>query len=239
MRTADPALERQMTAAEKYDAAFFRSRQGNDPLRARAFAQEKALIAERLGGDVFSRGRVLDIGCSTGEFLQALGWDMSRAWGMEVGEFAREKARAAGVSFDRDVFGERDFFDLIVLRGTIQYLPSPFEYLYAAHRALKPGGWLFLTAPNTNSAYYRRFGTLPFLEEDLHFWIPCDTSLRMVLRNAGFADVEVRYPYWSSPYARPLRDHLQFLTKWIFRTGHRFPFWRNIMYVFAKKPGSV
>lgn len=236
MTFADPALERQMTAAEKYDAAFFRTRDGNDPLRARAFAQEKRLLEERLGQDVFRSGRVLDIGCSTGEFLKSTGWDLSRAWGMEVAEFAREKARGAGISFDRDVFSERDFFDLVVLRGTIQYLPSPFEYLYAAFRALKPGGALFVSAPNTNSLYYRLFGTLPFLEEDLHYWIPCDTSLKMVLRNCGFRDVEVRFPYWGSPYARPLRDHARFLAKLLFRTRRGFPFWRNIMYVFATKP---
>lgn len=236
MTMSDPALERQMTAAEKYDAAFFRTRQGNDPLRARAFAQEKRLLEARLGPEVFRSGQVLDIGCSTGEFLQAIGWQPSGTHGMEVGEFAREKARAGGISFDRDVFSERDFFDLVVMRGTLQYLPSPFEYLYAAHRALKPGGFLFLTAPNTASLYYRLFGTLPFLEEDLHFWIPSATSLRMVLRNAGFRAVEMRYPYWSSPYARPLRDHAQFLAKLVFRTGHRFPFWRNIMYVLAQKP---
>ncbi len=236
MSFADTALERQMTAAEKYDASYFRNRLGNDPLRAKTFAQEKRLLEERLGSGVFRSGTVLDIGCSTGEFLKALGWDLSRAYGMEVAEFAREKARASGISFEKDVFSERDFFDLVVLRGTIQYLPSPFEYLYAAYRALKPGGWLFISAPNTNSPYYRRFGTLPFLEEDLHFWIPCDTSLRMVLRNCGFGDVEVRHPYWRSPYARPLRDHAQFLCKLLFRTGQRFPFWRNITYVFAKKP---
>ncbi len=239
MTFADPALERQMTAAEKYDAAFFRTRQGNDPLRARAFAQERALLEERLGPEVFRSGNVLDVGCSTGEFLKVLGWDLSRSYGMEVAEFAREKARAAGISFEKDVFSERDFFDLVVMRGTIQYLPSPFEYLYAAYRALKPGGWLFLTAPNTDSLYYRLFGTLPFLEEELHYWIPCDTSLKMVLSNGGFREIEVRFPYWSSPYARPMRDHAQFLAKLLFRTRHRFPFWRNIMYVFARKPRGV
>jgi SAM-dependent methyltransferase len=164
-----------------------------------------------------------------------MGWPMKNAWGMEISEFAKGEARRLGISFDKDVFSDRDFFDLVVLRGTIQYLPSPFEYLYAAHRSLKPGGHLFLTAPNTNSPYYRLFKTLPFLEEDLHFWIPSDTSLKMVLRNCGFRRVDITYPYLGSPYARPLRDHLGFLAKALFRTRQRFPFWRNIMYVVAQK----
>ena len=154
---------------------------------------------------------------------------------MEIAEFAREQAKARGISFDRDIFSEADFFDLVIFRGTIQYIPSPFEYLYAAHRSLQPGGCLFMTSPNTNSPYYRHFGTLPFLEEDLHFWIPCDSSLRMVLRNIGFRDIDITYPYLRSPYARPLRDHLKFVRKLVFRTDDRFPFWRNMMCVTARK----
>jgi SAM-dependent methyltransferase len=231
----DPALLGRMEAADRYGADFFRTRQGNDPLRLEAFAREKRFLERRLGSHVFRTGRVLDIGCSTGEFLEAIGWNLSNAWGMEVSEFAKQRARGLGISFDKDVFTETDFFDLVVMRGTIQYLPSPFEYLYAAYRSLKPGGSLFLTAPNTNSPYYRLFKTLPFLEEDLHFWIPCDTSLRMVLRNAGFQRVEIAYPYLESPYARPLRDHLKFLARLVFRTKHRFPFWRNVMQVMAQK----
>lgn len=224
-----------MAAAEKYGAEYFRTRQGNDALRLEAFAQEKRLLERRLEPETFLKGRVLDIGCSTGEFLKALGWELTNAWGMEVAEFAKQKARSIGISFDKDVFSEKDFFDLVILRGTIQYLPNPFEYLYASHRCLKPGGYLFLTAPNTNSLYYRLFKTLPFLEEELHFWIPCDTSLRMVLRNCGFRNVEVTYPYLDSPYARPVRDHLKFLAKLLLRTNDQFPFWRSVMYVVAQK----
>jgi SAM-dependent methyltransferase len=232
---SDPALLSRMAAAEKYGADFFKTRQGNDPLRLEAFRREKAVLERHLAPETCRTGRVLDIGCSTGEFLQAIDWPLDQAWGMEISEFARERARALGISFDKDVFSDRDFFDLIVLRGTIQYLPSPFEYLYAIHRSLKPGGHLFLTAPNTNSPYYRCFKTLPFLEEDLHFWIPCDTSLRMVLRNCGFRHVEITYPYLDSPYAHPVRDHLKFAARLLFGATYRFPFWRNIMHVMAQK----
>jgi SAM-dependent methyltransferase len=224
-----------MAAAEKYGAEYFRTRQGNDALRLEAFAREKRILERHLSPETFRKGRVLDIGCSTGEFLAAIGWPMGNAWGMEVSEFAKQQAQGLGISFDKNVFSEKDFFDLVVLRGTIQYLPSPFEYLYAAYRGLKPGGYLFLTAPNTNSPYYRLFKTLPFLEEELHFWIPSDTSLKMVLRNCGFRKVEITYPYLDSPYARPVSDHLKFLARIVFRTKHRFPFWRNVMCVMAQK----
>jgi SAM-dependent methyltransferase len=225
-----------MASAETYNASYFRTRQGNDPARLAMFEQEKRHLQRVLDRNVFLKGRVLDVGCSTGEFLQAIGWDLHNAWGMEISEFARNKAEGIGIRFDRDLFGETDFFDMVVFRGTIQYLPSPFEYLYGAYRSLKPGGCLFLTAPNTNALYYRCFKTLPFLEEHIHFWIPCDTSLRMVLSNCGFRDIEQTYPYLGSPYARPVRDHLKFIAKLLFHTDHRFAFWRNIVCVTARKP---
>lgn len=224
-----------MAAAEKYGPEFFKTRHGNDPVRQAAFMREKRALERHVSPETFRTGRVLDIGCSTGEFLEAIGWPVEHAWGMEISDFARAQAQSLGISFDKDVFSETDFFDLVVLRGTIQYLPSPFEYLYAIHRCLKPGGHLFLTAPNTNSLYYRHFKSLPFLEEELHFWIPCDTSLRMVLRNCGFRKIEITYPYLESPYAKAVRDHLRFVAKLLFRTKHRFPFWRNIMQVVAQK----
>jgi SAM-dependent methyltransferase len=231
----DPSLLATMAGAEKYDAGYFRTRQGNDALRVETFLQEKRFLEQRLAPAVFLKGRVVDVGCSTGEFLTTIGWDLSSAYGMEIADFARQRAAAAGISFEKDIFSEKDYFDLVVFRGTIQYLPNPFEHLYAAYRSLKPGGALFMTSPNTNALYYRLFKTLPFLEEELHYWVPCDTSLRMVLANCGFRGVEMSYPYLKSPYASPVRDHLRFLAKLLFRTSHRFPFWRNVMYVFAQK----
>jgi SAM-dependent methyltransferase len=227
-----------MVDPSAYGSTYFAHRQKNDPVRLAAFAIERRLLEERLDPGVFLKGRVLDVGCSTGEFLETIGWDLSQAWGMEVSEYARQRAQSAGISFTKSIFDEENFFDLIVFRGTIQYLPNPFEYLYAAFRALRPGGTLFLLSPNTNSPYYRAFGTLPYLEEHLHFWIPSDASLKMVLRNGGFRNVDVTFPYLGSPYAHPLRDHLKFLVKRVFRTQHKFAFWRNSMYVFAEKPAD-
>jgi hypothetical protein len=59
----------------------------------------------------------------------------------------------------------------------------------------------------------------------------------MVLRNCGFRGSTSR-SRTRLPYARPVRDHLKFLVKRLFRTRHKFAFWRNSMYVFAEKPAG-
>ena len=97
-------------------------------------------------------GEVCDVGCSTGEFLDACGWFKKMRHGMEISAHARRIAESKGIDFSRNITTERDFFDVVVFRGTIQHVPEPFRYIRLAHRALKSGGHIaFLATPNTDS----------------------------------------------------------------------------------------
>ena len=79
--------------------------------------------------------------------------------------------------FDRDIFSESDFFDLVIIRGTIQHLDEPFLFLKHAFTALRPGGYLvFLATPNTNSPFYRLKKTLPFIDAPRNFYIPTTSA---------------------------------------------------------------
>lgn len=219
---------------------YFRSRHGNDVLRQKSFKQEKAYLKNHLGGHVFEKGCLLDVGCSTGEFIKAVEWNVENCYGMEISQYARTQAEQAGIKFDKDLFNSTNYFDLIVYRGTIQYIPNPFEYIQKSYDALKPEGCIaFFATPNSNSIYYRLFKTLPFLEEKLNYLIPSDTSLVMNLQNAGFEIVDVSFPYLSTPYASPIVDHVKFLKKLVFKTHDKFPFWKSSMVVLAKKPSST
>jgi len=226
-----------MITPDDFGADYFRNRVGNDPLRQRSFQLEKAYLESKLGADVFSVGRLLDVGCSTGEFIEAISWPRGNAYGMEVSEFARSIAESKGIRFDRDLFSVEDFFDLIVFRGTIQYISRPFDYIARCRSGLKPGGHvIFLATPNTDSPFYRQFKTLPFLEERLNYWIPCATSLRMVLKNSGLEICDVQYPYRETPYAHLLRDHWRYLRRRLFNRKDSFAFWRSSMTVLARRP---
>lgn len=221
-----------------YDENYFRGRIGNDPLRQKSFLLEKKFLEKNIGIEVQRIGKILDVGCSTGEFIEALKWPIQDAYGMEIAEVAKRIATGKGVQFTRDITNSKNFFDLIVYRGTVQHLPSPFEYLAMSYSALRNGGHVvFFVTPNAASLYYRYFKTLPFLEgfEKMLYWIPDETSLCMNLRNVGFRIVKVEYPYLRSPYSSFFADHLKFARKLLFRTSDRFAFWGNIMTVLAKK----
>lgn len=221
---------------DNFGASYFEHRQGNDPLRQKTFIQEKEYLVKWVGSDVFEVGNLLDVGCSTGEFIKAIKWNIKGAYGIEVSEFAANIAATQGIKFNKSLSNSESFFDLIVFRGTIQYLKEPFSAIEQSFKCLKPGGFIvFLATPNSNSIYYRKFGTLPFLEERLNFLIPSDTSISMNLKNAGFRICDISYPYLRSIYSKPILDHLKFLQKIVFRTDVKFPFWRSSMNIVAVK----
>ncbi len=221
-----------MQDRDRYTDDYFADRFCNDPKRLASFRQEKALIHTHL-----RQGNALDVGCSTGEFIEFLRWEGS-CYGMEVSDLAIKEAKTKGIHFDQDLFNSENFFDVIIYRGTIQHIETPFLFLKRSFFALKPGGFvIFLATPNANSPCYKIWNTLPFLDAPRNFFIPSDQTLKNAMINLGFHFVEVRYPYLQSPYASLWRDHLNFLLR-LCGKDVKFPFWRNMMEMVFVKPNT-
>lgn len=215
-----------------YKEDYFEDRDLNDPLRTAMFCLDGRFVRRHAADN----GIICDVGCSTGEFLNAIGWKGER-YGMEVSETARERAKQGGIKFNKSILDQKSFFDCVMFRGVIQHLPYPFWYMECAYEALKSGGAIiFLATPNTRSIYYRLFGTLPALDPPRNFYIPSDRDLANALSNIGFRVKEVEYPYLETPYARPVTDHLKFVANLLGRRRRDFAFWRNMMNVAGIKP---
>jgi len=121
-----------------YSDAYFLKRDLNDAKRISSFVDEAFFIRKYFP----LVGKVCDVGCSTGEFLDVIDW-RGELYGMEVNQGAIKKAKRRGVRFDKSICTEEEFFDFVVFRGTIQHLPDPFGYISHAFRALKKGGGVF------------------------------------------------------------------------------------------------
>ena len=205
-----------------YKKSYFSDRKNNS-LRVNSFNLERKFINKYI-----SKGVLLDIGCSTGELLNTIQWEGER-YGMEISEYAIEKAIANGISFDKDINSEKDFFDIIIFRGTIQHLDQPFLYIEKAYKALRKGGYVFyLATPNINSLYYKIWNDLPALDSRKNFFLPSEKILTNVMEIYGFELIQKEFPYINSPYSNPIKDHLKFILK-IFGSNVEFPFWRNMM----------
>ena len=107
--------------------------------------------------------RVLEVGCATGSLLAVLrdaGYDVS---GVELSESFAERARDLNqlelvVGDFREFEHAGDYFDLIIMLGTISNLRELHNQLDNARRLLKPGGWLYFNMPTADSVVSRIFG---------------------------------------------------------------------------------
>lgn len=98
-------------------------------------------------------GRVLDIGCGNGEFLEAFvkrGW---RAVGVEPGADYAANARARGIDvvqalLTEAVARELGTFDVVVLAHVLEHLPEPEQMVQLIRELLVPGGIFYCEVPN-------------------------------------------------------------------------------------------
>tara|TARA_R100000234_G_C4956623_1_gene159860 strand:+ start:189 stop:878 length:690 start_codon:yes stop_codon:yes gene_type:complete len=211
--------------------SYFSSRFSNDLKRQKSYDQEIGLIKKHV-----KSGNLLDVGCSTGEFIDRLNWS-GDCYGMEINDFARSHAEDKGIRFDRNLFNSDNYFDVIIFRGVAHLLDTPFLYFQRAYKSLKPGGYLFfLATPNANSPCYKISNSLHILYKEQTFYVPSDIWLTNACENFGFQTIEKQFPYMSSPYRSFLKDHFLFLLLLFgIKTKHKFSFWKNMMNITLKK----
>lgn len=135
-------------------------------------AREKARLLDRAG--VRPPGRTLDVGCSTGAWLEVAsdaGWDPV---GVELGDAFARVARARGfevhtgtlADYVRDVTPET--FDLITFWDVLEHLPEPRAALSQAVAMLAPGGTIAVNFPNVAGLYPR--ATLRLIARPTGVW---------------------------------------------------------------------
>jgi SAM-dependent methyltransferase len=109
-----------------------------------------------------SRGRILDVGCGSGWFLQALGGDAWDRFGVENGHQAQRIA-AAAIGADR-VFPEmtdsplpEGYFDVVTFWSSLEHMNQPRQSLEFVRRLIKDGGTLIVQVPNAAGYQARLF----------------------------------------------------------------------------------
>jgi SAM-dependent methyltransferase len=181
--------------AQAYDEAYYRP--WHDQSRRRARMWERRMRQVQALAPL--PGRLLDIGCATGEFLHAArarGWTVS---GTELSAFAVTATRGDGLSVQQGEVWEAGFaagaFDVVTCWHVIEHASDPRRMIEEIHRVLRPGGWLLLATPNPNDLFFRTAyllarGRRPrrFVpgERELHLFFFSARALGGLVRSAGF-----------------------------------------------------
>lgn len=102
-----------------------------------------------------SNMKLLDVGCSSGAFLDTAKKLGASTYGVEPAAKAAQTAKLKGhdvkAAFLQDVGYSDNSFDLITLFEVIEHLKSPKELLDEMYRILKPGGLVMISTGNAKS----------------------------------------------------------------------------------------
>ncbi len=205
-----PRLDEAAMVAAYREATYFEGGAGpgyssylaQEPTLRRTF--RRLLLAMQRRGMTGRGGRLLEIGCAYGFFL-----DEARAYfGYRAGTEYSEAgaARARGVADQIHVGGLEAIpdgahgggpFDTIVLIHTIEHVYDPVALLEGLMKHLAPGGWIVLATPDIGGFWRPLLGRLwPFWKPPEHVAFYSSRSLAALLSRAGCREVR-RMPYVS------------------------------------------
>lgn len=126
-----------------------------DP-RRRRFDLLAELLRQHAPGN-----RILDVGCSNGEFLASLGSTWNR-FGIEPGKQASARAAQRGITMlggsVEDLTKSEHTFDAISAIDVLEHTPDPGAFLVPLVQKLSPGGVLLLLTGDTQSWPWRLLG---------------------------------------------------------------------------------
>jgi len=156
-----------------------------EPILRREFAHTVGLVRR-----LRATGRLLEIGCAYGFFLEEARpfYDVA---GMEIAEDAADFCRQRGLNVltgevDESSLARLGPMDVIMLLDVIEHLPDPQETLSLCRSHLNPGGIVVITTGDFASLYARLSGPhWRLMTPPQHLWYFTPESMRRLSRSLG------------------------------------------------------
>jgi SAM-dependent methyltransferase len=158
----------------------------------------------------YQRGRLLDVGCFRGEFMEHLraghGWDVAGV------EFSQRPPNSYGLDIFCGDIADAPFadasFDVVTIWAVMEHVYDPAHTLRHVHRLLKPGGTVIVIVPNFHSLPARFM-----IHDDIprHVTMFTRRTLGRMLRTAGLRPIE--WACHQEIYGGSVRGWLNFLVK--------------------------
>ena len=166
-----------------------------------------------LDGIYPKKGKILDVGCSTGLFLNTAreyGWE---PYGLEINRKSLQYARDTyGLTVHDKLLHETPFaegsFQIVSLWGVLEHLSSPREVLGHCRRLMAEVGMLLIFVPNGHSLATRiMHAKSPTFGGRNHLWYFTPQTLGRLLDSEGF---EPQHHYTQLPQIEELLHYLRY-----------------------------
>lgn len=137
-----------------------------------------------------NKGRVLDIGCSNGVFLDLFKENGFETWGVEPsknGLIAKARGHNVIASYFDKATLPKNYFDVVVSNHTLEHVNNPGLFLKKVNQILKSNGIVFVDVPNAGGLGSKLMGkNWPYLLPKEHVSQFNRKSLTNVFIQAGF-----------------------------------------------------
>lgn len=174
--------------------------------------RKRARAYKRLIG---STGTILDVGAADGAHFDV--WKQEGHWtfnGFEFNDAIAQEGRVHGrniATATMETFDSRgQQFDLIIMNHLLEHVVNPRQTVQRAYELLKPGGWIVGETPNIRSLdrmIAGRYWGGCHWPRHVHQFMP--SSMRALLRSAGFTQVRITPSLDTSHWALSVQNALQ------------------------------
>jgi SAM-dependent methyltransferase len=154
------------------------------------------------------KGKLLDIGAGTGDFLVEAKNQNWEILGYEPDSGAKKLALNKGVTFTEDIFELPEHsFDVITMWHVLEHVPNLEEYITNLKRIVKPTGTIIIAVPNYKSydaKYYKQFWAA--YDVPRHLWHFSKISIKRLFSDVDMELIKVKPMWFDSFYVSLLSE---------------------------------
>ena len=185
------------------------------------------------------KGRILDIGAGTGDFLLECKNQNWEILGIEPNEKAKAIAVGKGIKFGATIETlESNSFDVITMWHVLEHVPDVEHQIVELKRLLKPSGTIIIAVPNFKSYDAKHYGAFwAAYDVPRHLWHFSKTAIEKLFdkQNMNLEDVK---PMWFDSFYVSLLSEKHKTGKMNFISGFFIGLASNVSGLFKKEFSS-